>query len=750
MKKQIFIIPLILTILFTASISNVSAMDDRKITIQIDGSTLSLDTDPIIHNSRTLVPIRGVFEALGATIDWNKSTRQVIVKSDNIEVLLEADNETILMNGYLNRLDTNAKLVDNRMLIPVRFIAESLGHDVDWDQTTRTVIITTKDTIPVAKSNDLPKVESYDNLLNLLNYNANLHGYVQAVFGPEIMDTPLLREDAPTTSQEAEKSDSSETNTQTQGVDEGDLVKTDGYYIYTVSNQNIHIIDPTPTDPTILSTITIDSSKGSIQEIYVEGSKLVVITSSYTYAYLETFEERLFIAPSYSQSQTQVMAYELSDILNPSLIFDQTYDGQRITSRRIDDQLYLVTNQSIPTYNIKQTDESYLLPSYTDNLSSSTTSITYDELYYFPDYITPNILLTIAIDLESSEASVDAYLGYGDVVYASLNHLYLTFNKYEYVGITEGELYVPRYEQNTSIYKFDLLNGDMNYVTSAAVTGRVLNQFSLDEHNNNLRIATTTGQVWNSDSPSKNHLYLLDEDLKQIGSLEDLAPGERIYSTRFYEDRLYMVTFRQVDPLFVIDTSDPENPSLLGDLKIPGFSTYMHILDENHVLGFGTDTYEENGFTRTGGVKISLFDVTDPTAPIEHKNEVIGLAGSYSELQNNHKALMLSLSKGLMAFPITLASDTPYSTSFSGAYIYNITTSDFDYRGSISHKGLETPNYYDYNDSIRRILYIGDYLYTLSTNQLYVTSIDSMETQSTLDLVMSDESPKPVPLLPLN
>jgi uncharacterized secreted protein with C-terminal beta-propeller domain len=225
---------------------------------------------------------------------------------------------------------------------------------------------------------------------------------------------------------------------------------------------------------------------------------------------------------------------------------------------------------------------------------------------------------------------------------------------------------------------------------------------------------------------------LLNSKLQEVGKLTDLAPGERIYSTRFAGNRIYMVTYKQVDPFFVIDATNPTAPKVLGYLKVPGFSTYMHILDENHVLGFGTDTVEQDGRVTTGGFKISLFDVTKPAVPVEKSKEVIGVTGTYSELQNNHKALMISLDKGIMAFPITVAGKTPYATDFSGAYVYNISKNAFSFKGTVTHQPAEAlpinGDYknYNYNYNINRLVYIGDYLYSLSQGKMEVTSLKDM------------------------
>ncbi|CAK4820236.1 unnamed protein product, partial [Aphanomyces euteiches] len=195
----------------------------------------------------------------------------------------------------------------------------------------------------------------------------------------------------------------------------------------------------------------------------------------------------------------------------------------------------------------------------------------------------------------------------------------------------------------------------------------------MDEYGGYFRIATTTGEAWrNDEQTTKNNVYVLNEALEITGKLENLAPGERIYSTRFMGNRAYIVTFKQVDPLFVIDLTHPQAPKVLGSLKIPGFSDYLHPYDENHIIGFGKDTVEmsngNGGIAGVGsttafyqGMKIALFDVTDVSHPIEMFKESIGDRGTDSELLHNPKALLFNKEKGLLAFPVTLMKIDPNS-----------------------------------------------------------------------------------------
>lgn len=791
MKKLVtyfLLVTLLLSTFILPQSKSQAASDNGAISIYINNEKVTLDTQPIIFNDRTLVPLRGVFEKLGATVDWNKETKQVIVKNKAIEVLLETNNQGVLVNGQVKFLDSPSKLQDGRTLVPLRFVAEALGHKVTWKAATRRIdISTTKAVAPVA-NDKLPTLNNSETFVTLMHYNNVLGNYInrgtimmtdggttQSNKEVQPSSETAVSESASDSSTSKGSQDFSGTNNQTVGVDEGDIIKSNGRNIFSLNQNSIHIIDPNPTKPTILSTIDVPTKRGNVSDLYIESNHLVVIGTSWVqYGYPKELITPFGsdFAPTYSTSNTFVLVYDITNPSKPVLSKDMDYEGSYVSSRLIDDKLYVISSKSFnywgvkPMYHMtidtsvkmmnpeltsdnkksenlsglspeaykKQLEALYdyqFKPKYSNNLTGQVTVVDYDSISYFPSYIVPNYMLTIGIDLASDAVDVKTYLGSAETVYASGDYLYLSFTKYEYASQYNALLYVPNYDKTTSIYKFKLEGGKINYNASGSVPGSALNQFSIDEFNGNLRIATTTGEMWDENNISKNNVYILNSDLKQIGSLTNLAPGERIYSTRFAGNRIYMVTFRQVDPFFVIDATDPTAPKVLGDLKIPGFSTYMHILDENHILGFGTDTVEVEGRVTTGGFKISLFDVTNPSAPLEKSKEVIGVSGTYSELQSNHKALMISLSKGIMAFPITISGKTPYVTDFSGAYVYNISSDSFSYKGNVTHQiapsSKKDYGNYDYNYNINRLVYMGDYLYSLSGAKMEVTNIKDMK-----------------------
>jgi uncharacterized secreted protein with C-terminal beta-propeller domain len=274
----------------------------------------------------------------------------------------------------------------------------------------------------------------------------------------------------------------------------------------------------------------------------------------------------------------------------------------------------------------------------------------------------------------------------------------------------------------------------------------------MDEYRGYFRIATTTGHVSrNGDSTAQNRVYVLDEDLNIVGRLEGLAPGEQIYSARFMGGRAYLVTFKKVDPLFVIDLTDPTNPRTLGELEIPGYSDYLHPYDETHVIGIGKDAVDMGSFAWYQGVKIALFDVSDPENPREISSYVIGDRGTNSYALDDHRAFLFSRSKNLLVIPISLAEINeeqypdgvpPYAYgehTWDGAYVFNISTEGgLALKGRITHSdGNVQPcwGWYDSPNSVKRSLYIENVLYTISDGMVKMNNLADLSDEGEIRLI---------------
>jgi inhibitor of cysteine peptidase len=752
--------------------------------VQIDpGST---DVKPVVKNGRTLVPVRFISESLGAKVDWKAGSSTVIVSLNGKVVEMVIGSPTMKVGKVSAALDTPAEIIGNRTFIPLRKLVEALGKKVFYDR--GLIVISDKDNVfntaseksliddVISQVNNLPVVGNFQKLKTLLADSSSNKTYIKSgVVRKAVMMDDMVRADAVPQAAQAEAtndsagSDYSSTNIQVQGVDEADIVKTDGQYIYQVNKNRIIISKAYPAENMeIVSKINFPGNSFTPAEIYIDSKYMVVIGSNYNNVPVDYSEKKVRMDEYYqntTRETVKAIVYDINDRANLVKIREFELDGNYVSSRKIGASLYLVSNKYAGY--AADTENPQLLPAYRDTAKKDNfITIDYPEIRYFPQMVESNYMIIGGINLENMDeaAKVSTFLGAGQNIYASLENLYVTVSSYKYnvdetqkPGASTGSgsravagISPQTVTQSTTVYKFSLDNSKVTYINKGEVPGTVLNQFSMDENNSYFRIATTTGEVWND--TSKNNIYVLDELLNMVGKLEDIAPGERIYSTRFMGERLYMVTFKNVDPLFVIDLKDPRTPRILGALKIPGYSDYLHPYDENHIIGFGKDTTEVGNGAYYQGMKIALFDVTDVSNPKEMFKENIGDRGTDSELLRNHKALLFSKDKNLLAFPVTLMEKKDKDNAgkdsifeygqftFQGAYVYNLDlTNGFTLKGKVTHLSesdiLKSGNYgYDRDSYIQRILYIGDTLYTLSNGAVKANNISDLKEIKTLQI----------------
>ncbi|MCL2859482.1 MAG: beta-propeller domain-containing protein [Oscillospiraceae bacterium] len=535
--------------------------------------------------------------------------------------------------------------------------------------------------------------------------------------------------------QDINAEDYSKTNTQVAGVDEADIVKTDGNYIYYVSGGKIEIIDVRDNkNMKIVSEIKNDEQV-YFNELYINNNKLVAI--GYNSVYMDVLRSAVdMIAPT---NQTVIIKiYDISDKSNPKEIRTIEQEGNYLSSRMIGDNVYVVSNQNL--YYKLSDNNTDIRPVYKDSvIGDSECKIDYTDISYIPNSTSENYMFIFGFNINNNMAvNVQTVLGSGQNIYVSQNNLYIAVTKYanQTGGMPVG-ISMPvgstDYLEKTEIYKYKLYDAKAEYVAMGKVNGAILNQFSMDEYNGNLRIATTIdGWTQSGIQPNKNNVYVLDGNLNQLGSLENLAKGEQIYSVRFMGDRGYIVTYKQTDPLFVIDLANPTAPKVLGELKIPGFSQYLQPYDETHLIGFGQDTKQTNyGYgevTVTNGIKISLFDVSDVANPKEVSSVKLG-AYTYSDLSYNYKALLFSKEKDIFAFSITDYSNSQPSNAFM---VYSVDLEKgLILKGKVVHSSGKQ---YDSNKEIQRGLYIGDTLFTLSPALVKATDLNTMKEISELTI----------------
>jgi len=601
----------------------------------------------------------------------------------------------------------------------------------------------------------LPTLKNKAQFVNLLKTYQKQQNLMYGNKGGMIFEDSMATAETTTATDSADgasgvaNNDFSGTNNQVVGVDEGDTLKTDGSYLYKIDGygEGVSIVDANPNSLDVVSTIKLPADNYASQ-LFLANDKLVIITSYYEYT--ETPDNNGNGEIMYDMiwwggdSFTKAYIYDLSDKSSPRLENEYQFKGNYVSGRTIDNILYFVTNEYMyyDWYTVFEDDmnieDQVVLPSYKDCTIDEEYTLDYADIRYFPGAIEPSYMNTIAIDLTqpSKAPAFNAYLGSAYNIYVSTDALYTAVSEYTYDETDQDQW---SYEVNTDIYKFDLDGTSIVPVSNTVVPGNIINQFSMDEYQGNFRITTTIESMWwDENDESTNNLYILNGNLDVIGSVEGLAEGERIYSTRFMGDKVYMVTFKQVDPLFVIDTSDPTKPEVLGYLKIPGVSQYLHPIDENHLLGFGQDSVTEGDRTYLTGFKISLFDVTDSTNPIEMQSEIIGGLGTYSELLYNHKALMYSAGKELMAFPIQMTAADDYMPTFIGGVVYHVNGDGFAQMGLVSHideSAYDTQDYYnDWDRQISRFVYIGDVLYSISNQTIEAHNIETLEVINSVDL----------------
>ncbi len=526
----------------------------------------------------------------------------------------------------------------------------------------------------------------------------------------------------------------STTNIQVAGVDEADIVKTDGEYIYLVSENSTFIIRAYPPGQAeILSEI---ESEGTAIALFINGDRLVIFEQEMPY-YAVVTEGETYVP--YISPEVFVKVYDISDRETPLLQREFSANGGYLDSRMIGDYVYVVINE--PVY---EQDGEVNLPRIRSG--GNETEIPATDIYYCnvsDYYYMYTTIVAINTQLDDQDPTRETILlGASSTLYASLNNIYLTFPMW---GTEVGD------SLRTTIHRIHIEGEEIEYVASGAVPGMVLNQFSMDEYDSYFRVATTTfGQT------TENNIYVLNMSLEITGSLEDLASGETIYSARFMGERGYLVTFKQIDPLFVIDLSDPYDPEVLGYLKVTGYSDYLHPYDENHIIGVGKETTDAGEFAWYQGVKISLFDVTDVSNPVEIDKLEIGDRGTDSPVLRDHKAFLFDRTRNLLVMPILEASvnvsaypegvpSWAYGEPvYQGAYVFNISVDNgLQLKGRVTHiedpAELEEYYYYYYYSPffVIRSLYIDDVLYTISNAKIKMNNLENLDYINEVELLYS-------------
>jgi inhibitor of cysteine peptidase len=543
----------------------------------------------------------------------------------------------------------------------------------------------------------------------------------------------------------------SSTNIQVEGVDEADIVKSDGRYIYLAIDNRLIIARAYPAEEA--RVIWEREMEGTIQGLFINGDRLAVLESGGpVYATGWRWGLGMEGASGTYEIETTVRVYDVTDRADPVLEREVSLDGYYVSARLIGDYVYLVASGSAWVG-----EDDIDLPRIDGG--DGTVRVQPEEIWHSetPDsgYAFTTIMSVNMIDKDEEAGHETLLVGGASTVYVSPDNIYITFPEWRDAS---GQ---------TSIHRIHIDQGRIEYQATGKVPGSLLNQFSLDEQGEYLRVATTD---WNWEETARarqdSNLYVLDQSLDIFGRLENVAPGESIHSARFMGDRCYLVTFQQTDPLFVIDLADPGHPAVLGELVMPGFSDYLHPYDETHLIGVGM---------LDSSVKISLYDVTDPGHPREMSTYLVGdgtdddpdgWSWASTPVLYDHRAFLFDRERGLLVLPVSIqgtvyrgpvegesvedgiAVATAYNgSSWQGAYVFDISLEEgLELAGRISHYAgangsgefrpdppssySEESSYSDYESfyrcAIERSLYIGDVLYTISDHQIGMNDLKTL------------------------
>ena len=595
--------------------------------------------------------------------------------------------------------------------------------------------------------------------------------------------------------------DFSATNIQVAGVDEPDHLKTDGKYLYVLSDNVISVVDVWPAeDARTVSRVALDID-GHADSMFLNGDRLVVFYRDVGKTW--TIPEFGFVPQTRHVDLAHAMIIDVSDRANPHTVHDYSMEGRFLDARMIGDHVYFVTGSAIdygdPRLPVLRGDDAVQTP----------------RAFYFDDESSPlsDFVTLVAINVQDGEAHSETFLmGATATFYVSPDNFYLAYQTYGnvwspgsdhamqrfahavlpelpqgvrdlvsdildeidsnpdawsdisvilqlyYDTLTPDELEAlfdsirdneAAYDErvpaepatHTIIHRVSIDGLSVRYEAKGEVPGSLLDQFSMDEHDSRLRVATTADYVHpRGDTLRSNGVFILDASLDMVGYLEGVAPGESIFSARFMGDQMYLVTFRLVDPFFVIDISG-DVPRVLGELKLPGFSNYLHPYGDDYVIGVGRDTSADGGWVSTLGVKIAIFDVRDVSDPKVADDYIIGASrNTSSEVVFDHKAFFLDERRNLLAIPIAghadelgLSRSVGHELMWHGVYVFDLEGGGLDLKGTLPH------SVDSYEHQGFRTFYIGDVLYTVSGKHVKMNDIDTLADINMIQIGKSGE-----------
>ncbi len=629
----------------------------------------------------------------------------------------------------------------------------------------------------------------------------------------------------------------STTNIQVANVDEPDFLKNDGKYAYIISQDKLTIIDAYPGDTAkIISKVGLDVKSQNLQSMFLNKDRLVIFYDDYVdHYYIPQYD---YYPQTISAPTTHAVIIDISVKSNPSIIKNYEVTGSFYNARMIGDYVYLVSNSYVDYIHplppvLRESSNTIMVPNiyyfpnpeanynfdtitsfnmFSDQINSTTfltgstdalyvtnssMYIAYQKSYnyYYPYYggdaynkdrffkaVVPLLPDDLQVNITSIDnSSLDPAAKWAKIS-DLLQNFYNTMSEndksqlFDKIQKSLGQYDAKIQEdlRKTVIQKFSIADGTIQYVAQGEVPGYLLNQYSMDELGNRFRVATTS-EYYDpiNGSQMTNNVYVLDGSLNIVGSLEKFAQNESIYAARFMGDKLYLVTYQRVDPFFVIDLST-DTPKILGALKIPGYSSYLHPYDETHIIGIGKETQQNQyGGVEPLGVKVSLYDVSNVTNPITIDSYSIGGPGTDSDVLSDPKAILFDKSKDVLVIPIKqqnyypqpLPLETPggaglgvgavggaqsgnatvnngspmipirpeivppmppINNNWSGFYVFGIDPAKgFTLKGIVEHYNGTDYQYYYYPEG-GRSFYIDDLLYTVTPSLMKINDLNDI------------------------
>ena len=559
------------------------------------------------------------------------------------------------------------------------------------------------------------QVGSKEKLLSIIEQDDSSNRYF---FGPEV---DVAFESAP----DDQDRGFIDTNTQVDGVNEADIIKTDGQYIYYASKyqQSINVVLVNESyEVEILDRI--DLKDVYTENIYLLEDYIIVVGYTYDTMPYQYIEGSFWLDWIYRAPTGTILIIDRSE---HEIIYELETDTYFFDHRVIGDMMYLVSTKHL------YIDDDELRPTFKESINDTTfkTFVDYDDIYYYDDMISSTLTVITSVDLNAFSYQTQAFVGHVNHIYVDENSMYTAYNYYDY----QTELSQSTYY--STIVKFDIEHEDktITYKGGKTLYGHIQNAYWMDEHNDYLRVVTS--QSW----PAKNRLYVLQEDIYEdkLNIVSSIAnglglEGETVRSVRFHQTYAQVVTFLQTDPLYTIDLTDPYQPFILDDpILEEGFSTYMHMWNSDyHLIGFGFDATSDG---RVTGLKLSAYDkrLAEPLETYSFaSDDSNGFSYSFSEATYNPKALMIDPNRGIVGFPMSMYKNTSSEHYYESSFV--IFFIDFNSDQIISNPIFIRHDQTEYYTQVERGIYIENifnglvtdrYIYTFSNEQIVVFHIES-------------------------